>query len=397
MAFLYECGHCGAFYQTKVTLLSTSKHKLLCSNCGKHNIFGEPPADATHEPVIEQVAPDKLRDFIPSNYSIPVVDIFWECGTCSSKYQFNSTSISEHGSKITCQTCFNFVVLRQIGPMHDLEFIRAQDISQPTARDIVQTLDEEIEPESPAERRFDEASKIGQHERIDQATDHSIEKFISHPEDEASHTPVIRSNYADPRKNQRDVVFPASSAKKDPPQETPYEPTEDKPKPPQDLTPAGQQPQSYESEPINQPLPPSEHVAPPPPEVKPDPEEVARLQEAYAGPDQSFMAYQQFKQNETFSYSIQAHEIRDVDPEASMPKVVKAVEKNMIKFSLILSGILIVLLTGFMFYKQNKEEKRAEQQRIEAQKRLEEIENNASQSQYGFPEIPEAPDAEQTP
>jgi len=399
MYFLYECGQCGALNQVDVSSWLQNKDRYACHECGHANSFGPVAPSTKDKPVIEQMVRDKnQQDNIVAPQSVDKHDIEWECGICNHAYQFSTQNISLQGSKLTCSTCFNFILLQ---PM-----IFNQDVPMMQGASGAQTEKISTQQEDSSHSVLhDKTTTVLTQEIIEVFEENQSQSFL-----EDANT-VIRTGYADPRK----------------PKSTPQKAQEESPitsvslqDPDINIPPAQQnsvmdisnekidslftKPYDKISQPATTPKKKTkeEHDTPPHPtptskrkskEIEPIlSKEVQDISHAYLN-ENSFIAYKSFKEDDTFTYNFNEKDIKEIDPEEHVPESIKKVEKNMIRYSLIASGILILLFVAFFFYREHRRAKLKEEIQKKTEQLIEEQERDRqNKPQYGFPEV--APESE---
>lgn len=421
MHFLYECGQCGALNQLDTSLLSSDLVVCQCRECKTQNTFGLKKQDGVEKPSIETVVQENKGN-VTSPESVEPLSIQWRCGVCESSYQFDATDISMQGSKLTCSTCFNFIMLMPMNASQDVPpLIIPNQKKQTTSEGDAEQPAESPPAKEDAPVYEDKTNVVQENEVIEVYNPHN--PLTNDPPSQ----PVIKAGYADPRKP------------KSPPSSTAYikapkteismpevkEPSQD-PDPVQkglpntrasmsnddidamflntdetnksvpDEDPPQESP-SPKQQPEQQPAPNATQPTPTPQETKSphaSNEKLDEISQAYMNPDSSFIAYKEFKEDQTFTYNFDEKDLKEVDPEADIPKPIKSIEKYMVKFSLIGSLVMILMFAGFYVYRSHQSKKMEAKREALQQQQEEELKKakEAQPKKFGFPEMAPAED-----
>ncbi|MEZ4820269.1 MAG: hypothetical protein R3A45_10380 [Bdellovibrionota bacterium] len=374
MYFLQECAQCGALNQINTESWSDAKKKLSCHQCGQSNVFGNVMEEITLSN-IEMVADELGRPVPAPKPSENNIQIYWECGTCHKASQFSSRRITEKGAKVTCNKCFNFILLRPMAATPDVPMIQVEHVAPEVVKQASSSPPSSGHPPAQA-TPFDNSPTT----RIQKQ---DIVEVYQRARDESSKETMIKTGYVDPRTpkqkpeitNEREItrisVPDIDEIVSDPVQ---YQPSSVSDQKIDELF--------SNHSPVKQSSPQADASKPLVQSNAANPE----ISQAYMN-ENSFVAYKEFKEDASFvSYNILEENIKDIDPDEKIPQAIKNFENNMIRYSLIASVVLAVMIVVFFFVQEWRKEqvrKKAEEQRQELLQKQEEESKN--KPKYGFP------------
>jgi|GEM_PF-5367941 len=369
MHFLYECGQCNTQENIDTLRWAEKTLALECKSCFHINFFAT-YLDKASEPIVEWVILDKNKEDANPNAEQPPQDIYWKCGICAKPSVFSTKHMGPQGTKVTCDRCLNFVILQNASE-DDADSATTSVINQSytfedktmmvNSQEIIEVLDaSKINASLPENDLLSSnyvESRKASHSKA--AKTHAVLDVDAVIEKSDSTTTGQKLNLDAMISSSYDMLV-----------------EEDKEKT-----------QSAKS--TEPPKSPATQEFKLPSKKPPSAREVKMMQEAYANPENSFVSFKNFKEDDTFNYQVNEKKLKKIDPKTLEPKVIKSMEKNMLRYSL-LAILVIALAFGAFFFIRERKRKAIELELFENRKiRYEQEQDNSEKKPtFGFPELP---------